>query len=131
MRFFSSYKQAHEVLKLPGSWQRGTQGNKETGITSLKLTANPKSLDRVTHDWSRIYYVGRGEKGSPGEPIESQTLQDQEAFQTSLERGNPIPILLKLKTGLVIYIGDYKVVAVRKVPGFQVSYYQITLVSTS
>lgn len=127
MRFFSSYKEAHELLKLPGSWQKGTQGNKETGITSLKLTANPKSLDRVTHDWNRIYYVGKGKKGSPGEPIESQEYEDQAAFQTSLRTENPIPILLKLKTGFIVYIGDYKVVSVRMAPGFRIPYYQITL----
>jgi hypothetical protein len=128
MRYFSSYKEAHEQLHLPGSWQRGTQGNKETGITSLKLTANPKSLDKVSKDLTRIYYVGRGEKGSPGEPIESQRFEDQEAFQTSLKTQKPIPILVKVKTGLVIYLGNYKVIAVRRVPAFTVSYYQITLV---
>lgn len=128
MRFFSSYKEAHEALKLPGSWQRGTLGSKETGITSLKLTANPKSLDRISRDWSRIYYVGRGKKDSPGEPVKNQELEDQDAFQTSLQTQTPIPILVKVKTGFILHIGDYRVMSIRRVPGFKdVTYYQITL----
>ena len=129
MRYFSSYKEAHESLKLPGSWQRGTIGNKDTGITSLKLTANPKSLDRISSDWKRVYYVGRGKKASPGEPSVSQDRKDQEAFQTSLKTGNPIQILVKLKTGFVVALGEYRVKSIRRVPGFQeIDYYQILLV---
>ena len=129
MRYFSSYKEAHEALNLPGSWQRGTIGTKETGITSLKLTANPKSLDRISRDWKRVYYVGRGKKASPGEPSESQDIKDQEAFQTSLKTGNPVEILVKVKTGLVIALGQYRVQSIRRVPVFQdIDYYQILLV---
>lgn len=129
MRYFSSYKEAHNALNLPGSWQRGTIGSKETGITSLKLTANPKSLDRISRDWNRIYYVGRGKKASPGEPSQSQDIQDQEAFQTSLKTGNPVQILVKLKTGFVIALGQYSVKSIRRVPGFfNIHYYQILLV---
>ena len=36
--FFHSYKEAHQVLHLKGSFQRGTIGNTVDGITSLKLT---------------------------------------------------------------------------------------------
>ena len=72
MRFFASYKEAHEVLKLPGSWQRGTIGSKQTGLSSIKLTANEKSLDLISPDLKTVYYVGRGKKGSPGEPIQNQ-----------------------------------------------------------
>ena len=129
MRFFSSYKEAHETLSLPGSLQRGTIGTETTGISSLKLTANPKSLDRISRDWSRIYYVGRGKKKSPGEPLESQELKDQAAFQTSLRLKTPIPILVKLKPGVIVYPGDYQVVSIRRVPGVkEIEYYQITLV---
>lgn len=129
MRFFSSYKQAHEELNVPGSWQRGTIGTKETGITSIKLTANPKSFDRIANDLNTIYYVGRGKKSSPGEPAKNQEKDDQEAFVTSIRTGNPVFVFLKLKTGLVIYLGDYKVVSLRRVPGIQdIAYYQIKLV---
>lgn len=116
MKFFSSYKEAHEILKLPGSWQQGTIGNKETGITSIKLTANPKSLDRISQDMRTVYYVGRGKKLSPGQPQRSQLLEDQAAFYTSYKTGNPVTVLLKLKSGFVTSLGVYKVVSIRKVP---------------
>ena len=75
-----------------------------------------------------MYYVGRGKKASPGEPSESQDIQDQEAFQTSLKTGSPVEILAKLKTGLVIGLGQYRVASIRRVPGFRdIDFYQILL----
>ena len=131
MRVFASYKQAHEALQIPGSWQRGTIGNAETGITSLKLTANPKSLDRISADLQHIYYVGKGKKASPGEPAESQAWEDQAAFRTSLRTKRPVAVMTKLKYGTVIYLGTYRVVSLRRVPGFkEIDYYQITLTRT-
>ena len=129
MKFYKSYKQAHEDLQLPGSWQRGTIGNASTGLSSIKLTVNPKSLDRISSDLRTVYYVGRGKKGSPGEPVTSQEEMDQELFYRSLHTGNPVTVLTKLKTGVVVYLGSYRVSSVRLVPGFKnINYYQITLV---
>jgi hypothetical protein len=126
--FFTSYKEAHEKLKLPGSWQRGTQGSKTTGITSLKMTNNPDSLDLISDDLSLVFYVGIGKKSSQGEPCVDQTQEDQEPFFVSKSKQNPIPILIKLQSGLVYYAGLFKVKAIRlktSPKGFH--YYQIVL----
>ena len=130
MQFFASYKEAHEALQLPGSWQQGSIGTKEQGLTSIKLTANPTSLDRISKDLKTIYYVGKGKKASPGEPVETQRSQDQQAFLTSLQSGTPVTVLTKLKTGFVVNLGLYKVVSVRLVPFFKdIDYYQVKLTS--
>jgi hypothetical protein len=129
MKFYSSYKQAHEDLQLPGSWQRGTIGNTKTGLSSIKLTANPKSLDRISPDLKTVYYVGRGKKGSPGEPVESQDVFDQQVFYRSYHTRNPVTVLLKLKTGIVVYLGHYIVSSIRQVPQKGLHYFQITLLA--
>jgi hypothetical protein len=129
--FYTSYKEAHETLDIPGSWQRGTQGNKTDGITSLKLTANPNSLDRISSDFSRIYYVGIGKKSSQGEPSVDQRKEDQEPFFTSLAKQNPIPVLIKLKAGLVYFPGLYKVKTIQpKTSPKGIQYYQIGLLQS-
>jgi hypothetical protein len=128
---FTSYKEAHEALHIPGSYQRGTQGTKDEGITSLKMTNNPNSLDKISDDLSTVFYVGIGKKSSQGEPSEDQTLEDQEPFFTSKTKQNAIPILIKLESGKVYYAGTFKVKAIRKQvspKGFQ--YYEIVLFQT-
>jgi hypothetical protein len=112
--FYTTYKEAHDALKLPGSYQRGTQGNGVEGISSIKLTENPRSLDRVSRDLNTIYYVGIGEKSSQGEPAVHQTKEDQAPFFRSLETQNPIPVLIKLSSGVVMYAGNYKVKRIYK-----------------
>lgn len=111
--FYSSYKDAHDALGLKGSYQRGTQGNEE-GISSIKLTENPRSLDRISPDLNTIYYVGIGEKSSQGEPAAHQTKEDQTPFFVSLKKQNPVPVLIKLSSGVVMYAGDYLVKRVYK-----------------
>ncbi len=112
--FFSSYKEAHEVLKLPGSWQRGTQGNKTTGISSLKMTNNPDSLDEISHDLSHVFYVGIGKKSSQGEPAANQQREEQEPFFVSKRLKKKIPILIKLGPHTVFFAGYYQVKAIRE-----------------
>jgi hypothetical protein len=124
--FYSSYKEAHEALKLPGSYQRGTQGNPEEGITSIKLTENPRSLDRISRDFNTIYYVGIGEKSSQGEPAVHQTKEDQSPFFVSLKKQNAVPVLIKLNSGVVMYAGDYKVKRIyRRISPRAKHYYEI------
>ena len=131
MRVFDSYKDAHES-QLPGSWQQGTIGSPVTGVRSIKLTANPKSLDRISKDLQTIYYVGKGEKSSPGEPKKNQTRQDQGMFYTSLQTKDPVTVLVKVKPGTVYFLGLYTVVGVRKVPGFKdIDYFQIKLLAVN
>lgn len=128
MQIFHSYKEAHTILKIPGSFQRGTIGTPDQGITSLKLTYNPKSLDRLSLDLNKIYYVGIGKKSSQGEPAANQTREDQAPFFTSLRTQKPFPILLKLKQGVVLYNGMYKVYSIQKKTTSQgFVYYQIEL----
>lgn len=129
--FFTSYKEAHETLKIPGSWQRGTQGNKETGITSLKMTNNPNSLDKLSDDLSMVFYVGIGKKSSQGEPAKNQRREDQEPFFVSQRLQNPIPILIKISSGFVYYAGLYKVKAIRtQVSPKGITYYEIVLLQS-
>lgn len=126
--FFSSYKEAHEKLNLPGSWQRGTQGNKTTGITSLKMTNNPNSLDKISDDLSLVFYVGIGKKSSQGEPAENQTREDQEPFFVSKRLKKKIPILIKVNPSTVFFAGMFQVKAIREQTspkGFL--YYEIVL----
>lgn len=128
MELFQSYKEAHESLKLQGSFQRGTLGNKENGITSLKLTENPKSLDRISIDFERMYYVGKGKKSSQGEPVEDQVQKDQEPFFVSLRTQTPFPVLVKLKPGVVLYAGEYIVKAIhRRRSPKGISYFEMEL----
>lgn len=126
--FFHSYKEAHQVLHLKGSFQRGTIGNTVDGITSLKLTENPRSYDRIQSDFERILYVGIGKKSSQGEPAVDQHRQDQEPFFVSLRNKNPFPVLMKLHDGLVFLPGYYTVKSIKKKtsPG-NISYYEIEL----
>ncbi len=112
--FYTSYKEAHEALGIPGSWQRGTQGTDKEGITSIKITSNPRSLDRITSDLSTIYYVGIGEKSSQGEPAAHQLLEDQTPFFTSKQKQNKIPVLIKLESGVIYYAGLYTVSKIYK-----------------
>lgn len=126
--FFTSYKEAHSVLKIPGSWQRGTQGNKQTGISSLKITQNPKSLDRISDDLSTVFYVGIGKKSSQGEPAKDQQKEDQEPFFVSRKLQNEIPILIKIKPGVVYYAGLYKVKQIQeKISPKGILYFEIVL----
>jgi hypothetical protein len=132
MRVFESYKQAHESLDLPGSWQQGTIGSSATGVSSIKLTANPKSLDRISQDLRTIYYVGKGKKASPGEPKFQQKKQDQAMFYTSLKTKTPVHVLVKNKQGFVVFLGLYQVVSIRKVAGFkEIEYFQIKLLAVN
>lgn len=129
--FFTSYKEAHETLGIPGSWQRGTQGNKTTGITSLKITNNPDSLDLISDDLTMVFYVGIGKKSSQGEPAANQRKEDQEPFFVSKSKQNPIPILIKLQSGLVYYAGLFKIKDIRtKHSSKGYLYYQILLLQS-
>ncbi len=126
--FFHSYKEAHQKLHIQGSYQRGTIGNKIEGITSLKLTENPKSYDRIQKNLERIWYVGKGKKSSQGEPAENQTIEEQAPFLRSVELKNEFPVLLKLHTSLVVFLGYYRVIDIRKkttTKGY--TYFQIEL----
>jgi hypothetical protein len=124
--FFSSYKEAHEALKIPGSYQLGTQGNAEDGVSSIKLTENPRSLDRISRDFNTIYYVGIGKKSSQGEPDAHQIKTDQAPFFVSMKKQNPVPVLIKLGSGVVMYAGDYTVKRIyRRISPRAKHYYEI------
>ena len=126
--FYGTYKEAHEALGIPGSWQKGTQGTKEEGITSIKITANQHSLDRISPDMRMIYYVGIGKKLSQGEPAENQTREDQKPFFTSLKKQNPIPVLIKLQSGVIYYAGLFKIHKIyKKISPSAKHYYEIQL----
>lgn len=131
MLFFDSYKEAHEVLKIKGSYQRGTIGNPIDGVTSLKITENPKSFDRISKDLRHIWYVGKGKKSSQGEPAVNQIVEDQALFFKSLETQKDFPVLMKLHGDFVVYLGQYKVTKTEKKTKNKVHYFQIELQQTN
>ncbi len=131
MLFFDSYKEAHEDLKIKGSYQRGTIGNPIDGVTSLKITENPKSFDRISKDLRHIWYVGKGKKSSQGEPAVNQIVEDQALFFKSLETQKDFPVLMKLHGDFVVYLGQYKVTKIEKKTKNKVHYFQIELQQTN
>ncbi len=111
---FKSYKEAHEKLGIPGSYQRGTQGTAETGVTSLKITSHPDSYDKILDDGMTIYYVGKGNKPTPAHPIKSQDSSDQEVFRTSIQTNKAFPVLFKSAPKTVSLLGYYRVENLKK-----------------
>ena len=111
---FKSYKEAHEKLGLIGSYQRGTIGNKETGVLSLKITEHPLSYDQILEDGATIYYVGKGNKPTPAHPTSSQNPKDQELFRTSIALKNIFPVLYKVGPNTVVLLGYYYVEDLKK-----------------
>jgi hypothetical protein len=110
---FKSYKEAHDKLKIPGSYQRGTHGTIETGITSLKITAHPDSYDKILDNGNTIYYVGKGNKTTPAHPVRNQNTTQQDVFRTSIKTGNIFPVLYK-ENNTVKLLGKYKIVDLKK-----------------
>ena len=124
---FKSYKEAHEKLKIPGSYQRGTHGTKETGITSLKITAHPESYDKILNNGSTIYYVGKGNKPTPAHPVRSQDSEQQDVFRTSIATKKPFPVLYKSAPQKIELLGYYRVIGLKKARRNNVSFYYAVL----
>lgn len=111
---FRSYKEAHEHLGIPGSYQRGTHGTEETGVTSLKITVHPESYDKILDAGETIYYVGKGNKPTPAHPTKTQDLDQQAVFKTSIETQKKFPVLYKYESHKVKLLGYYRVVNLKK-----------------
>ena len=124
---FRSYKEAHEKLGIPGSYQRGTHGTEETGVTSLKITVHPESYDKILDGGKTIYYVGKGNKPTPAHPTKSQDLDKQEVFKTSIETQKKFPVLYKYEPQKVKLIGYYCVINLKKSRRGEVSFYYAVL----
>jgi hypothetical protein len=125
---FKSYKEAHETLKIPGSYQRGTHGTAETGVTSLKITAHPDSYDKILDDGQTIYYVGKGNKLTPAHPVKSQNENKQEVFKKSIETQNKFPVLYKSGPNHVELLGYYRVNKLKKSRRDNVTFYYAILI---
>ena len=106
---YKTYKEAHDNLGIPGSYQRGTHGTAETGVTSLKITAHPDSYDKILDDGQTIYYVGKGNKPTPAHPIKTQPAEEQDVFRKSIETHKKFPVLYKAKPNHVELLGYYTV----------------------
>lgn len=111
---FRSYKEAHDYLGIPGSYQRGTHGTAETGVTSLKITAHPDSYDKILDNGQTIYYVGKGNKPTPAHPTKTQDSTQQDVFRTSIETQKKFPVLYKYEPHKVKLLGYYRVVNLKK-----------------
>lgn len=124
---FRSYKEAHEKLAIPGSYQRGTHGTAETGVTSLKITIHPDSYDKILDDGKTIYYVGKGNKPTPAHPIKTQDSIQQDVFRRSIETQNKFPVLYKYEPQKVKLLGYYRVVNLKKSKRGDVTFYYAVL----
>jgi hypothetical protein len=124
---FRSYKEAHEKLGIPGSYQRGTQGTAETGVTSLKITVHPDSYDKILDEGKTIYYVGKGNKPTPAHPTKTQISEEQDVFRTSIETEKKFPVLYKYEPQKVKLLGYYRVVNLKKSRKGNVSFYYAVL----
>ena len=124
---FRSYKEAHEKLGIPGSYQRGTHGTAETGVTSLKITVHPDSYDKILDDGKTIYYVGKGNKPTPAHPTKTQGSEQQDVFRTSIETQKKFPVLYKYEPQKVKLLGYYRVVNLKKSRRDGVTFYYAVL----
>jgi hypothetical protein len=124
---FRSYKEAHEQLGIAGSYQRGTHGTGETGVTSLKITAHPDSYDRILDNGKTIYYVGKGNKPTPAHPTKTQDSDQQDVFRKSIETGRKFPVLYKYEPHKVKLLGQYRVVNLKKSRRGDVVFYYAVL----
>lgn len=124
---FRSYKEAHEKLGIPGSYQRGTHGTAETGVMSLKITVHPDSYDKILDGGQTIYYVGKGNKPTPAHPTKTQDSQQQDVFRTSIQTENPFPVLYKYELDKVKLLGYYKVVDLKRAQRKGVKFYYAVL----
>ena len=124
---FRSYKEAHEHLGIPGSYQRGTHGTPETGVTSLKITDHPDSYDKILDDGATIYYVGKGNKPTPAHPTKTQDPEKQEVFRTSIETKKKFPVLYKYESHKVKLLGYYRVINLKKTKRGDVQFYYAIL----
>jgi hypothetical protein len=124
---FRSYKEAHEHLGIPGSYQRGTHGTAETGVTSLKITVHPDSYDKILDDGKMIYYVGKGNKPTPAHPTKTQDSDSQDLFRTSIETQKKFPVLYKYEPHKVKLLGYYRVVNLKKAQRKGVTFYYAVL----
>lgn len=124
---FKSYKEAHEKLGIPGSYQRGTHGTAESGVTSLKITAHPDSYDKILDNGETIYYVGKGNKPTPAHPIKTQNSDNQDVFRKSIETQKKFPVLYKFEPNRVKLLGYYRVTNLKKVKCGDVSFYYAIL----
>jgi hypothetical protein len=124
---FRSYKEAHEKLGISGSYQRGTHGTEETGVTSLKITVHPESYDKILDGGETIYYVGKGNKPTPAHPIKSQESDPQDVFRTSIETQKKFPVMYKYEPQKVKLLGYYRVVNLKKSRRGEVTFYYAVL----
>ena len=124
---FRSYKEAHDKLGIPGSYQRGTHGTAETGVTSLKITVHPESYDKILDDGKTIYYVGKGNKPTQAHPIKTQHSADKDVFRTSIETERKFPVLYKYEPHKVKLLGYYRVVNLKKSRRRDVTFYYAVL----
>jgi len=124
---YKSYKEAHEKLGIQGSYQRGTHGTAQSGVTSLKITAHPDSYDRILDDGKTIYYVGKGNKPTPAHPTADQSSKEQDVFRTSIALKNRFPVLYKSEPGKVELLGYYCVVNLKKATRKGVAFYYAVL----
>jgi len=125
---YDSYQDAHEQLGFSGSYQEEIIGSDLTGISSVKVTDHRDSYIQLRNGNRTIYYVGIGRTKSPGHPASNQNQRKQEPFRRSWALQNSFPVLHKRYDGTVEFLGNYRVVDIRKRLAYEgFAYFEIEL----
>jgi hypothetical protein len=104
---FYSYKDAHEVLKLPGPYDAQIILSETEGIACLKITEQKGSYHRIINGGRKVYYVGMGKITSPGHPAAYHVEKDQAPFWYNYKTETLIPILTKSRDRRISLLGYY------------------------
>jgi len=127
MQSFQNFAEAHDALKITSNPKELVSAD-ATGITSLLIIYNSKSLNEANEDWSILHYVGKGKQKISGYPTLNQNELEQMPFYHSKLNANPFPVLFKAYNKRVYLLGQYTVLDIKKIMGWSgFTYFRVTL----
>jgi len=126
---FYSFWQAYKALDIPVNPDYGISiDHNDVKINSLKIIESSYSYHKIYQRGRIVHYVGLGKLNSPGHPAVNQQWLHQEPFRLSMCNSIPIPIFIKLKLGVVEYMGSYLIKDIVKKIGFEgFTYFHVIL----
>jgi hypothetical protein len=111
---FLSYQEAQAHLQLKFPINHELNGDKITGLESIKLITDTDSYNYEMRDFKRIYVAGCGPKSSPGHPCSHQSHFDQKMINISNYQRNLIHVIHETGSGKIVYRGLYKIHEITK-----------------
>ena len=94
----------------------------------VKITDDKESLEHMRIDKHVIKILGKGIMKSPGHPSGNQSNRNQLPFLNTLIKYHQVPVLHKMPTGTVEFIGYYRHLRTKiKVSNEGFRYYEFTL----